>query len=241
MPRLTPALSLIAIAALAGCAEFPQRPDAATRLDTSPLVFQNRAQDAAYLTEQADTLKQMAQYVQRKSTLRGAAAGAVIGCGLGVLTANGAERCLIGAAAGGLVGAAAGNKAGQRDVTRRLDAATPDMLMRSLRTTQDHMDRMNLSLPQVLAQQDAELAQLQTAHEKGEINQAAYDDGINSIRQSRADIAEALTMSEKQVRASRANIQNAVDKGQTGLDWHLKATQALQDDVYSARSGITLL
>lgn len=240
MPRLILALPLATIAALAGCAELPNSRDAATRLDTSPLVFQNRAQDAAYLAEQADTLKLMAQDLRQKSTLRGAAFGAAIGCGIGVLT-SGADRCLAGVAAGGLVGVVSGSKAGKRDVALRMDTATPENLMRSLRTTQDHVDQMNKSLPQVLADQDVALAKLRTQRETGQISQAAYDAGIADIRNSRAAIAEALTLSGKEMQASRANLQNAVDRGQTGLDGHLDATRTLEKDVYSARSAITLL
>mmetsp|Transcript_22546 Transcript_22546/g.36637 ORF Transcript_22546/g.36637 Transcript_22546/m.36637 type:complete len:242 (-) Transcript_22546:951-1676(-) len=241
MPRLIFAMPLVMFGALAGCAELPSSPNAATRLDTSPLVFQNRAQDAAYLQEQADTLTQMAKDLRRKSTLRGATIGAVVGCGIGVLSASGAERCLVGAAAGGVIGAVTGHEAGKRDVAKRLDTATPDNLLRSLRTTQDHMIQIQKTLPHVMAEQDTTLAALQVDLANGRISQARYEDGVATIRNDRARIAEALTLSGKQLRASRENVENAVGRGQIGLDRHLKATKSLEEDVYSARSGITLL
>lgn len=224
-------------ALLAGCGTIGQE---ATRSNVDALGFTQSAQSSP-VEDQARMLNQMAEQLVRRATVKGALTGAAIGCGLVVVSASNAKNCVAGAAAGGAVGALVGNARGQREVTNRVELLSANELVRSLRGMNNQVSVLQVSLPELLAEQDAELRDLRTRREIGAISAKEYDAGVERIRQSRARIAESLTLTSQQAKLAKANIEQASLQGQTGLDWHLVATAKLAREVHSARSSISLL
>jgi len=195
----------------------------------------------AVMQEQAAALSKMTQDVVRKSTLNGAALGAIAGCGLVVLNAANAQNCVAGALAGGLAGAAIGNASGHKQVEKRMQLVSPSDLVRTIGKSTDQVAQIEMSLPSLLAAQDIELAEMTQKLKQGEITEADYAAKADKIRQDRAELAQTLSLSAAQAQTAHNNLKDAAAQGQTGLDWHINATGFLAKDVMSARDTIDLL
>ena len=230
--------SALLMATLGGCALGTQE---ATRLDAPMLHVQQQDVDAAEIADQAAALNRMAGDLVRRSTLKGAATGALVGCGLVVVSSSNGKNCVAAAAAGGLAGAAIGRAKGQREVDARVELVSANALVRSIRGMNGQMEALELSLPELLSEQDAELADLKMRQDTGAITSGEYEAGVAAIRQSRAQIAEALTSTIARAETAHGNLEEASQRGQTGLDWHLGATSSLAREATSARSTISLL
>ena len=102
------------------------------------------------------------------------------------------------------------------------------------------MDVVSRDLPQLLKQQDAELASLNAKMTSGQIIEDQFAHHFQLIKANRVQLAEALSLSAAQANEAHRNLQSAQAKGQTGLDWHLSATKNLAQDATSARSAISL-
>ena len=231
------AFPLAVSALLAGCS-VPV-PDAVTRLDNT-LSFAAAA-DSVQLQHQAEALSRMARDLERKSRVKGAVTGAAVGCGLVLVSGSHAKDCVAGAAAGGAIGAVVGHQAGKRQVQKRVDLVSANALVRSLRGMTDHMEHITVSLPDLLREQDAELADLDMRRDTGALSEAEHAAGVEAIRASRAELAAALSASETSARLARANMNEAARQGQTGLDWHMLTTDGIVREAHSARSTIDLL
>ena len=230
-------VSALSLAALSGCAVTDQ---STTRLDAPMLAVSEPSVDAALIEDQAQALNRMADDLVRRSTIKGAQTGALVGCGVAVVTSN-ASRCVTSAAAGGLAGAAIGHVKGKRTVAKQVELVSANALVRSIRGMNGQMRDIKLSLPELLEEQDAELSDLKMRREAGALSEADYSSGVAAIRESRATIAHALSATIEQSKIARANLEDASQRGQSGLEWHLGATSALERDATSARSRITLL
>jgi uncharacterized protein YcfJ len=195
----------------------------------------------ALIADQAAALNQMTQDIVRKSTVRGAAIGALAGCGLVVLSASNAKNCLTGAVAGGAVGAIIGNASGQSDVKRRVKLVSPSALVKSIGRGQDQLAQIEMDLPALLAKQDQELVQMNEDLKAGKITEAALVARTNEIRESRGNLANALTLSAEQSHEALLHMEAAKAKGQDGLDWHMNAAKNMSRDAVSARSTISML
>lgn len=230
-------LSLAVAALLAGCGA--PLTDTVTRLDTTQAFA--ATVDDVQLQRQADALSRMAHDLERRSRIKGAVTGAAVGCGLVLVSRSNARNCVTGAAVGGAVGAAVGHQAGKRQVQKRVDLVSANALVRSLRGMTEQMNAITVSLPELLREQDAELADLAMRRDTGALSDADYAAGVDAIRTSRAELAAALSASEETARQARANMDDATRQGQTGLDWHMLTTDGLARDAHSARSSIDLL
>lgn len=190
---------------------------------------------------QADALRALSRDMLVKATMRGAAYGAVAGCGLAVVSDSAKARCLQAAAAGGAVGAVVGNVAGRQQIARRVEIVSLNRLLPSLLETDEQLVRVNGNIPRIMAMQDEELARLRAARAQGQVSDAEYQARLSEIRAIRAEIARALTDSAAHAAETHARLQEAEAQGQPGLAWYLNATRRLQDDAVSARSRIDLL
>ena len=231
----------ITIAALTLSACAPQGSTHPTRFETNPLSFHNSDLESDSLTEQADILSANARAIVRASTLKGAMMGAAVGCGLSVLSASSASTCVKAAAVGAAGGAVIGNIVGKQDVERRIALASPNALVRNLRKANTNLDAITTSLPQVLAQQDAELNRLTLAYAANQISRETHETALHTIRQERANLAEALMITVKEAKLANSNLKHAASQGHSGLDWHIAATEKLARETHSARSTISLL
>lgn len=193
------------------------------------------------MAEQTAALNQMMDDIVRHSTIRHAAIGAAVGCGIAVLGAGGATDCLAAAAAGGVVGAVTGNRAGKRDMARRMELVSANDLVRSIRKSNDQLGTITTNLPKLLDQQVADAKSLQAQKAKGRITTEDYEAGLAVIKSNRGALAQTLMMTSQQARTASANLAAAAAQGQTGLDWHISAIDQLERETLSARSSISLL
>lgn len=230
----------LCILTLAACSNTGSYSLAPTRLETNPLGIHSMPVESDGLTEQAQALTASARGIVRASTLKGAMIGTAVGCGLGVLVAD-ASSCAKAAAVGAASGAVIGHVAGKRDVARRVQLASPNALVRNLRSANDSLDFIKETLPQVLARQEAEMMQLSLSFAAGDISKSAHEQQLLAIRSQRAALAEALSLTAAEARQAAANLKDASARGHTGLDWHIAATEQLARDTLSARSNIKLL
>lgn len=241
MRSIAATLSAIATLALAGCAQSPVPADQPTRFETATLTFHSDPIVSDGVAEQAAALNVSAQRLVRASTVNGAMIGAAVGCGVGLLTGGGAVKCASKAAVGTVGGAVAGNLSGKRDVKRRVELASPNALVRNMRAAKTHLTALKNDLPGVLAAQDAELNRLTLAYANNQISRKTHDDGVRTIRDERAALADALSLSAAAALKASANLKTAAARGHTGLDWHIAATSQLARETTSARSTISLL
>lgn len=231
--------SMIAIG-LAGCMKISD-PMISSRGVSPDQVMASAAGHETAMAQQADALSRMTQDIIRKSTVNGAALGALAGCGLVVLSASNAKNCVGGALAGGAIGAIAGNAQGKAQAAKRIELVSPSALVRSIGKADDQMEAVSRDLPQLLAAQDAELDALNRKMASGALTEAQFAQRFEVIKANRAQLAEALSLSAAQAQEAHKNLQAAQAKGQSGLDWHLHATSQLAREATSARSSISLL
>lgn len=238
--RANRSLVIAAVAlSLSGCVQN-QSPMVSSRSAPNATIM-NVAAEEARMAEQTTALNRMTRDIIRKSTVNGAAIGALAGCGLAVISASNAKNCIGAAVVGGAVGAIAGNASGQKQAQKRIELVSPSALVRSIGKANDNMTGLRQDLPKLLAQQDAELDTLNAQLKNGQITEKQYTQRFEVIKANRAQLAEALSLSAAQANEAHRNLQAAQAKGQTGLDWHLSATQNLARDATSARSAISLL
>jgi hypothetical protein len=193
------------------------------------------------MSAQTEALSNMTRDIVRKSTVKGAAIGALAGCGLAIISAANAKNCVASALTGGAVGALVGNAAGKTHAAKRVELVSPSALVRSIGKADDKMDAVTRDLPTLLAQQDTEISNLNVKMKNGQITQDQYAHRFEVIKANREQLAKALSLSAAQANEAHRNLQSAQSEGQTGLDWHLSATENLARDATSARSAITLL
>ncbi len=193
------------------------------------------------MSAQTAALSNMTRDIVRKSTVKGAAIGALAGCGLVLISSANAKNCVTGAITGGVVGALVGTAAGNKQAAKHVELVSPSALVRSIGKADDKMDAVTRDLPTLLAQQDTEVTNLNAKMKSGQITQGQYAHRFEVIKANREQLAEALSLSAVQANEAHRNLQSAQAQGQTGLDWHLSATRNLARDATSARSAITLL
>jgi hypothetical protein len=234
-------LTLVVTSLLAGCADTSVSRNDLSNGPVSLLSFADNAQQENLVSQQANALNDLSQDILRASTVKGLKVGAAVGCGVALVTTGNAKRCVVGALAGGASGAVVGRQTGKRQIAKRVELVDPNQLVRSIRKTNDTMETLTVSLPQLLATQDSELDALSLKRDLGTVSQAAYEKRYTEIKTHRASLAASLTQSAQQANLASNNLKNATTQGQSGLDWHFGATQKIADQAKSARSAISLL
>ncbi|MCT4555116.1 MAG: hypothetical protein N4A53_10545 [Pelagimonas sp.] len=234
-------LTLIALSLplLAACAEMPTA-SRNTVLDpamTAPL----RSGDEMQLAAQAEALDVMTRDMLRRATLRGAAGGAIAGCGLAVVTGSGKNSCLKAAVVGGAVGGWTGHAAGRKEAEKRVELVSLSRLKPSVVKARDQMGLVDGDLNAVLNTQNAELTALPDRVATGGMTAAQADARRAEIAAYRADLAKSFSLSASQARDAHAALLDAKMQGQDGLDWYLMQTRKIETEAVSARSQISLL
>lgn len=233
-------LAASAVLLQTACLHQPTGQIDGARVDQSALYFYADPLENADFVTQVEALSATADDLVHRSKVRGATIGAAVGCGLAVVSATQARRCVAGAAVGGLGGAFIGEQAGQRDLARRVELVSADHVGRDLQSATSRFARIKADLPTLLAEQEAELNALTMQHMRGEISQDEYNGGVARIEGERIAIAEALEMSARDARIASRNLSDAAARGQTGLDWHIGAAERLAEDVQSTRGSFEL-
>ena len=234
---LTAAISLV----LSGCVPSSTEPMFSSRGTANTQISTMNATKEVHLQEQTAALGNMTRDIIRKSTMKGAAIGAVAGCGLVLLSSSNAQNCVTGALTGGAIGALAGAASGKKQAVKRVELVSPSALVRSISKADDRMDVVTRDLPGLLSEQDNELKMLNNNLKNGAITHTQFTHRFEVIKVNRAQLAEALSLSAAQANEAHRNLQSAKAKGQTGLEWHLHSTKNLAQEATSARSAISLL
>lgn len=195
----------------------------------------------AQMIEQAQALDQMTRELVRSTTGKGAAVGAATGCSFALFSGSNSARCLTGALFGGAAGAAIGHDIGKKQVADRIEIVSLNRVVPAIVGAQKQMAHLTDTMPSLIAEQDAEMAMLKSQMDSGAITPSEYDLRIGEIRDTRAQVTTALTLSAEQARAAKTALKEAGDKGQQGLEWHILQVDTLEDEAISARSRITLL
>lgn len=197
------------------------------------------ATDPARISREADQLVEKTYEMVRSATLKGAGIGAALGCGLSTL--SGSTNCIQAALVGGAVGGVIGHARGKAAVEKRIEIIAPKALMPKLSDAKKTSAALQSSLGALLAQQEAERAELVQALKNKEISQGVYNARHVEMRETRLRLYDALTLSASQIKEVSRALSGATEQGQTGLQWYEMETQALHDRVISTRSQITLL
>lgn len=235
------AFALVSASLLSGCADTNVSRNDVAEGPMSLLSFADVAQQENLVSQQANALNDLSRDIVRASTSKGAKIGAVVGCGLALISAANAQKCVAGAVVGGVSGAVTGHHVGKRKVAQRVELVDPNQLVRSIRETNGEMENLTGTLPQLLAAQDKELDALSLQRDLGTISQSAYEKRYNEIKNHRTDLAQSLSLSSGQANLAAKNLENAATQGQTGLEWHFGATKNIAKQAESARSTISLL
>ncbi len=230
-------LPLVALVAVSACSSSQ---DAATRLQATPLTLGSEQSEIALIEAQAASLNSMSNQLVKQSTVRGAKLGAAVGCGLALVSAKNAQKCLTGAIVGGGTGAAAGYVSGKRMVAQRVSRVPTGDLYNTLNETTRKMTEIKGSLPKILAAQDAELAMLKRQRAANALSPEDYAVRVGHIRDARTKLAQALTNSAENAHLSADKLGKASVKGQPELLWHIGAAKRLEQDAISTRSQIKL-
>ncbi|MDA7423463.1 hypothetical protein [Thalassococcus lentus] len=193
------------------------------------------------LGEQAVRLSKLSKDILRKSTMRGVAVGAVLGCGLSAVSASGAGRCAQAAVVGGAVGGVIGHANGRKQVEQRMALVDLNRVMPAISKADDQMTTLQSTLDAMLAAQSAELETLKRQRKTGEITPDSYQARLTEIRDIRAKAAEALLLSARDLAEARIALENAEKQGQPGIAWYLQKTRKLEQHATSARSSLSLI
>ncbi|QUJ75974.1 hypothetical protein KDD17_13715 [Sulfitobacter albidus] len=231
-------LLVLAALVLTACTQTPPQTPDVGRADTSFRAFSPAPTPERDMDGQIRALSQSADRLVRHSTLKGAATGAAIGCGVGIVTHGAAKSCVNGALVSGIGGAIVGNIKGRQELDRRMALIAPSDVVRHLRHARAHHTEVATSLPALLTQQEERMTTAALRFAAGEITQSRHDRIRRQILSERAALAEALTISAADARRASANLSEAASRGQSGLDWHIDATGRLADDIASSRSMI---
>ena len=225
----------------AGCAENTVTRQISTNGSASLVSFTDNSQHENTVSRQADALSDLSQDFVRASMIKGTKIGTAVGCGLALVSAANAKKCVVGAVAGGAAGALVGHHSGKAQIARRVELVNPNQLVRSIRKTNDTIEELTGSLPGLLAAQDKEFEALLFDRNMGTISQAKYEKRYTEMQRNRSALAESLTLSASQANLASDNLETAATRGQTGLEWHFGATRNIAEQAESARSSISLL
>ena len=227
--------------AMSACTTLPGPQIATSRSDNAALMFAAAPVSSDAMNAQVRDLNKAASGLVRSTVVKSALKGAALSCGLALVSGSQAKKCVAQAAVGGAIGAAVGKASGERDVKRRIALISPSEVASDIRSANIELDRVELGLPQLLAQQDAELHKARLQLATGHIDQVEFDRIKTGVSDERAFLAETLEMSARDARRAMQNLQGAVSRGQTGLGDHILATERLSDAIISSRASIDLL
>lgn len=192
------------------------------------------------LQQQAIALNELTAQLVRQSTVQGATMGAIGGCAAAAIASAGINKCVGSAVVGATVGGLIGRATGKANVKKRVEIVSHNGVGRGLQKAEADLAAMQLDLDDLIEQQSMELLVLAEARKEGRISETEYANRVEAIRQVRAELVEALTLTDKQAKQVHASLQEAQALGQEKLEWHLLASQRLSENSVSAREAVSL-
>jgi hypothetical protein len=175
------AVLLLSTTFAAGCAENNVTRQIGTNGSASLVSVADNSQHENTVSRQANALSDLSQDLVRASMIKGNKIGTTVGCGLALVSAANAKKCVVGAVAGGAAGALVGHHSGKTQIERRVKLVNPNQLVRSIGKTNDTIQELTGLLPGLLAAQDKELEALLFDRAMGTISQAKYEKRYTEI------------------------------------------------------------
>ncbi|WGW04552.1 hypothetical protein [Tropicibacter oceani] len=206
------------------------RNDTSFMLGTSFLiepVAQTSAQEVL-LTEEAIALEDSLRALMR-SAKGGTARGECSAVLSDPTMADCSETQLLGRTIGGL-----------RGLGKGADPIDLERVTASLAQSHEKLERVDQGVTLMLKQQSAELLHLQKEHAAGLVSDQEYNTRVTAMQQTRAAVAEALTLSAAQAAKARKMFEQAQDNGQTGLSWYLASMTRIQSVAESAKARLNV-
>jgi hypothetical protein len=114
------AVLLLSTTFAAGCAENNVTRQIGTNGSASLVSFADNSQHENTVSRQANALSELSQDLVRASMIKGNKIVTAVGCGLALVSATNAKKCVVGADAGGAAGALVGHHSGKTQIARRV-------------------------------------------------------------------------------------------------------------------------
>lgn len=189
-------IGLVAIVAIAGCAGG-QSPSASLGLGPQS----DRPEVVAALDHDTD-------FASTNFIVQGAVAGAVVGCGLGLLLGGKAKNCLAGAAVGAVGGGVAGAAVAEGNKKQILAEDQEDRLYAELNAEGEDLRAYNSKVETAIARLDSDLKNLETRRRKKQVNAETYEAEYSSIKRDSAKLAEHAREQREEVEERNASLED---------------------------------
>ena len=175
MARILTLLLLLSVNLLAAYTDNTVTSQIGENGSASLVSFKNNSQHENTVSHQADALNGLSNHLVLASILKGAKIGAVVGCSLAIVSASNAKNFIVGAVTGGATGALIEHSSGKTQIAQRVELVNPNQLVRNICKTNDTMETLTTSLPDLLAAQIEELEVLSFNRDMGTLSQGAYE------------------------------------------------------------------
>ena len=175
MARILTLLLLLSVNLLAACTDNTVTRQIGENGSASLVSFSNNSQHENTVSRQADALNGLSNHLVLASILKGAKIGAVVGCSLAIVSASNAKNFIVGAVTGGATGALIEHSSGKTQIAQRVELVNPNQLVCDICKTNDTMETLTTSLPDLLAAQIEELEVLSFNRDMGTLSQGAYE------------------------------------------------------------------
>lgn len=234
-------IACLAVLALAGCSDEMKVDRAARFPDVLGFASSKPVSEEIVLTQQAEAFRDITADLKKRSTIKGAAVGALSGCGFSLVAGAGKGSCLQAAAKGAAIGGAMGFASGAREEKKLVQMIPLNQTLPLVKRAGTTAGTLARDMQAILVSQEVELGLLRSDLAAGKIPQAHYDTRVAEIRTLRAGMAKALSKAAENVAATRRSFEGAQEQGQDGLAWYLHALGLIEQDTISARDDISLL
>lgn len=224
IPILFSSLSVMAI--VGACAPANE---ITTRAELDPLSFRENP-NASAIEIQADALQKMTDQLAQDSALPRAYNSALVSCGVAIFAPAKAAGCNLGGERRAMLGS-----------DREVELVPAVALVDNIQDISGQMDAVETGLPALIAEQDAELADLSARRDAGVVSESTFNAEVAAINEIRTRLDSALALTATQAEQANFNMQTASERGQVGLDWHLSATAELAREAQVARAQLGLL
>ena len=175
MARILTLLLLLSVNLLAAYTDNTVASQIGENGSASLVSFKNNSQHENTVSHQADALNGLSNHLVLASILKGAKIGAIVGCSLAIVSASNAKNFIVGAVTGGATGALIEHSSGKTQIAQRVELVNPNQLVRNICKTNDTMETLTTSLPDLLAAQIEELEVLSFNRDMGTLSQGAYE------------------------------------------------------------------
>lgn len=193
------------------------------------------------LVTEAKSLAQQSKDIVRRNTIQGAAIGAAAGCGLMLLMGGNEKDCLAGAAAGGLVGGGVGYDAGKKAASANKKLVEQKEVIAKLSGINKKLGSVESRLRSVVRQQNAELASLRRQVAAGQLKESEYKSRAQGINANRKAVQASLQKASLQVDGAVNNLSKLEKDGAGNLSRSKQAARSTKSRLQRTMQSIELV